>query len=308
MDKLIRRLDLTSLRLFVDACKARSIAGAAARACIVPSAVSRRIADLEKSVGVSLLYRSPRGISPTPAGETVLRYARNALSELEQMGAELSGYSSALRGNIRVVANLSSIDQYLPEDIAAFVGAYPEVTIDLEERLGVDIRKCVEDGSADLGIGNDWYLGAGNLARRLYRTDRLVAIFPKSHPKAAMPHIGFAELLDEPLLGLHTESAYNAKLSEQAALINRQIDIKIRVTSFDALCRMVHAGLGVAIVLRQLADMYQDILNIAAVPLADDWSNKSILVAYRSEATLSATARILLDFLTRGGGPEHDDA
>jgi DNA-binding transcriptional LysR family regulator len=306
LDKLIRRLDLTSLRLFVDACNARSIARAAEHACIVPSAVSRRIGDLEKSVGVPLLYRSSRGIAPTPAGETVLLYARNALGQLEQMNAALSQYSSGLSGNIRVVANLSSIDQYLPEDIAAFARTYPEVTIDLEEKLGTEILRCVANGSADLGIGNDWYLGRADVISRLYRKDRLVVIFPKAHAKAGLPGIHFADILDEPLLGLHADSAYNAKLTEQAALIGRTIAIKIRVTSFDALCRMVHAGLGVAIVLCQLADMYIDILDIAAVPLADDWSNKNILVSYRSDATLPAPARTLLDFLTRNASADTD--
>ncbi|CAM3698735.1 HTH lysR-type domain-containing protein [Bordetella sputigena] len=299
IDSLMRRLDLTSLRLFVDACEARSIAAAAARACIVPSAVSRRISDLEKSVGVPLLYRSPRGITPTAAGETVLRYASAALAELQHMGTALGRYASGLQGTVRVVANISSIDQYLPEDIAAFSQTYPDVSIELEEKRGGEILKSVEDGSADLGIGNDWYLGEAAAVSRPYREDSLVAIFPRAHRMAGLGTVRFAELLDEPLIGLHAESAYNAKLVQQAALIGREIRMKIRVNSFDALCRMVHAGLGISFVLKQLADMYQDILNIAAVPLAESWANKRILIAYRSEDTLSASARTLLDFLTR---------
>lgn len=299
VDSLMRRLDLTSLRLFVDACEAHSIAAAAARACIVPSAVSRRISELEKSVGVPLLYRSPRGITPTAAGETVLRHASAALAQLQHMGTALGRYASGLQGTVRVVANISSIDQYLPEDIAAFSQTYPDVSIELEEKRGGEILKSVEDGSADLGIGNDWYLGEAAAVSRPYREDSLVAIFPRAHRMAGLGTVRFAELLDESLIGLHAESAYNAKLVQQAALIGREIRMKIRVNSFDALCRMVHAGLGISFVLKQLADMYQDILNIAAVPLAESWANKRILIAYRSEDTLSASARTLLDFLTR---------
>ncbi|OZI23695.1 hypothetical protein CAL26_09690 [Bordetella genomosp. 9] len=299
IDTLTRRLDLTSLRLFVDACEAQSIAAAAARACIVPSAVSRRISDLEKSVGVPLLYRSPRGITPTAAGETVLRYASAALAELQLMGTALGRYASGLQGTVRVVANISSIDQYLPEDIAAFSRTYPDVGIELEEKRGGEILKSVEDGSADLGIGNDWYLGEAAAVSRPYREDSLVAIFPRTHRMAGLESVRFAELLDEPLIGLHAESAYNAKLVQQAGLIGREIRMKIRVNSFDALCRMVHAGLGISFVLKQLADMYLDILSISAVPLMESWANKRILIAYRSEDTLSASARTLLDFLTR---------
>jgi len=302
MDTLIRRLDLTSLRLFVQTCEARSITRAAAQACIVASAVSRRISDLESSVGVPLLYRSPRGITPTAAGATMLEYARRALAELDQMSAALGRHTSGLTGRIRVAANLSSVDQYLPEDIAAFARAHPEVSVDLEEMRGADVRKCVENGSADLGIGNDWYLADAGLASRPYRQDRLVAIFPRGHAKASLPGIRYADMLDEPLLGLHAESAYNAKLMEEAARQGRQVEFRIRVTSFDAMCRMVHAGLGSAVMLRQLADMHAGILDIAVVPLTDEWSLKSILVAYRSEDTLPAPARTLLDFLTGGPG------
>src|SRR5262249_26021660 len=128
---------------------------------------------------------------------------------------------------------------------------------------------------------------------------RLVAIFPRGHPMARLSTLRFADVMDEPLIGLHADSAYNAKLAQQAALIGKDIHMKIRVNSFDALCRMVHAGLGISFVLEQLADMYRDILNIPAVPLSDVWANKRILIAYRSEDTLSASARTLLEFLTR---------
>lgn len=298
MDGLMRRMDLTSLRLFVDACEARSISAAASRACIVPSAASRRIQDLEKSVGVALLFRSPRGISPTAAGLTVLRHARVALAELQHMATSLQRFASGLQGTVRVAANISSIDQYLPEDLAAFAQSYPDVGIELEEKRGGEIFQCIEDGTADLGIGNDWYLGESAAICRLYREDRLVAIFPRSHPKARLAGVSFVDVLEQPLIGLHAESAYNAKLAQQATLIGREINMKILVNSYDAICRMVHAGLGVSLVLKQLADMHQDVLNIVAVPLMEEWASKRILIAYRSEDTLSASARTLLDFLT----------
>ncbi|MBV7483180.1 LysR substrate-binding domain-containing protein [Bordetella sp. BOR01] len=298
IEGLMRRLDLTSLRLFVDACEASSISAAASRACIVPSAVSRRIQDLEKSVGVALLFRSPRGITPTAAGQTVLQHARAALTELQHMATSLQRFASGLQGTVRVVANISSIDQYLPEDLAAFAQSYPDVSIELEEKRGGEIFKCVEDGTADLGIGNDWYLGESAAISRLYREDSLVAIFPRSHLKARLAQVSFSDVLDQPLIGLHAESAYNAKLTQQATLIGRAINMKIRVNSYDAICRMVHAGLGVSLVLKQLADMHQDSLNISAVPLSEEWARKRILIAYRSDDTLSASARTLLDFLT----------
>lgn len=300
----LRKLDLTSLRLFMAVCRHRSIARAAEEACIVPSAVSRRIGDLEKAIGLPLLFRSPSGVSPTAAGETVLAYAGQALDRLEELGAALSPYSAELKGTVRLVANLSSIDLYLPEDIAAFCRAYPDVIVDIDEKLSQDIVKAIETGKADLGIGNDWYLQRAPVVSREYRRDEFVLVVPTDHPLRSAASTRFADILDEPLLGLHADSAYNAKLAEYAALHNRQLRLKIRVTSFDALCRMVHARLGIAIVPRQLAETYVGLLGITIVPLTDDWAKKTILVAYRSEGTLSATARTLLNFLTRDNPPD----
>jgi DNA-binding transcriptional LysR family regulator len=299
VDDLFRRLDLASLRMFVDACRFQSIARAAAEASVVPSAVSRRIGDLEKSVGVPLLYRSPRGITPTAAGQTVLEYATEAIDTLQKMSAALTRFSSGLDGSIRLVASLSSIDLYLPEDIAAFCRTYPEITVDIQERLGSEIVRQLESGSADLGVGSEWYLAQAHVASRFYRSDELVAVFAKSHLKAARASIRFADIVDEPLLGLADNTAHNGMLTEKAAALGATINFKIRASNFDALCRMAHAGLGVAVVPRLVADLYRDITSVALVPLDEVWARKNVLVAYRSDATLSAAARLLLEFLTR---------
>ena len=68
----MRELDLTTLRLFAAVCDARSIARAAEQANIVGSAISKRLAQLEDTVGTQLLVRRRHGVEPTPAGESLL--------------------------------------------------------------------------------------------------------------------------------------------------------------------------------------------------------------------------------------------
>lgn len=86
MENLLRKVDLTSLRLFVAVCQENSIARAAEREFIAPSAVSRRIADLESLVGLPLIKRHTRGVIATPAGQTVLRHAQQIIGAVESMG------------------------------------------------------------------------------------------------------------------------------------------------------------------------------------------------------------------------------
>ena len=72
-----RRIDLTSLQLFVAVCELGSIGKAAEREFIAASAVSKRLSDLEATLETPLLYRHTRGVDLTPAGESLLHHARS---------------------------------------------------------------------------------------------------------------------------------------------------------------------------------------------------------------------------------------
>src|SRR5436190_657113 len=91
-----RRIDLTSLQLFVAVCELGSIGRAAEREFIAASAVSKRLSDLEATVDTALLYRHSRGVTLTPAGESLLHHARNVLYGLERMQGELVPEQHAL--------------------------------------------------------------------------------------------------------------------------------------------------------------------------------------------------------------------
>ena len=116
-----RRIDLTSLHLFVALCELGSIGKAAAREFIAASAVSKRLSDLELTLDTPLLYRHTRGVDLTPAGESLLHHARWVLFSLEKMQGELSEYSEGVRGHVRVHASISAVVQFLPEDLGRFI-------------------------------------------------------------------------------------------------------------------------------------------------------------------------------------------
>ncbi|MCS6766514.1 MAG: LysR substrate-binding domain-containing protein [Candidatus Protistobacter heckmanni] len=301
---VLRRFDLASLRLFIAACEEKSIARAAEREFIASSTVSRRIADLEDAVGLPLLSRHQRGIAPTAAGETVLKYAREVCGSLERLHAELGELSSGARGRVRIVANISSIVQFLPEDIAAFGRVHPGVEIDLEKRLTAEVIRMVEDGEADIGICND-LADSGALLRSPYRSDTLALIAPRetAAPKGRKANeVFFADMLGRPFVGLEAGSALDAALSAQAAKAGRKLDTRIRVGSFDAACRMVHAGLGAAVVPRQVAELYADRLGIEVFGLKDAWASRDLILVSRPVDALPGPARTLLAFLAGAQG------
>ncbi|MFM0234018.1 LysR family transcriptional regulator [Paraburkholderia sediminicola] len=296
MENLLKKLDLTSLRLFVAVCQEQNIARAAEREFIASSAVSRRIAEIEALIGLPVIQRQSRGITVTPVGETVLRYALTIIGNIEQMSAELSRFSSGAKGRVRVVANLSSIVQFLPEDVAAFGRAFPEVSIELEEENSADVLRIVDEHGADFGICNP-VAGSEAFEQVPYREDRLAVLVPGGHRLAAASRVTFDELLDDSFVGLRSESALTKLLAQQAASAGRQIDVKIRVSSLDALCRMVHAGLGIAIVPEQVGLLYVNALDVRLLSLSDAWAVRHLIMIFRSRDQLSASAAALVGFL-----------
>lgn len=292
-----RRIDLTSLQLFVAVCELGSIGKAAEREFIAASAVSKRLSDLEATLGTALLYRHTRGVGLTPAGESLLHHARSVLFSLEKMQGELSEYADGVRGHVRVHASISAIVQFLPEDLGAFIRTRPEVKIDLEEHLSTEVVRAVSEGAADLGICNTAD-GVGELQTLPYRTDKLVLIVPKGHVLRAQAAIHFEASLDYDQVGLHTNSSIYIAMQQAAAKVGRAMKLRIHVTGLDAMCRMIHNGLGVGVMPQRAFELMHRVGELESIELLDDWALRHINLVARDFSTLPVTARLLVEHLT----------
>lgn len=292
-----RRIDLTSLQLFVAVCELGSIGKAAEREFIAASAVSKRLSDLEAALDTPLLYRHTRGVDLTPAGQSLLHHARSVLFSLEKMQGELSEYSAGVRGHVRVHASISAIVQFLPEDLGAFIGQHPEVKIDLEEHLSTEVVRAVQEGAADLGICNTAD-GSGELQTLPYRQDRLVMIVPRGHVLGMQDAIAFEDSLDFDHVGLHSNSSIYLAMRDAAAMAGRTIKLRIHVTGLDAMCRMIHNGLGVGVMPQRAFELMHGVGELESVALTNDWAERRIELVARDFSSLPVTARLLVDHLT----------
>lgn len=298
MQNMLRKLDLTSLRLFVAVCQEASIARAAEREFIAPSAVSRRIADMETLLGLPLIERHTRGVRVTPAGQAVLRHARQVIGDLEAMGAELSRLHAGVHGRVVLVANLSAIVQFLPEDVAAFQRLFPGVDIDLEEQHSPEVLRLVHERAADFGICNR-SAGIQGLEQLPYRRDRLAVMLPRDHARAGQRALSLSDLARETCVGLRENSALTQLLAARAQELGVELSIKFRVASLDALCRMVHAGLGIAVMPQQVAELYVGSLDVVVRPFDEPWAEREICLVFHDRRQLSASAEALVSFLAR---------
>jgi DNA-binding transcriptional LysR family regulator len=218
------------------------------------------------------------------------------LLSLDRIQGDLGEYAAGVKGHVRIHANISAIVEFLPEDIGAFAKLHPQIKIDLQEHLSGDVIRAVHDGAADVGICNE-QADLQGLQKRVYRQDKLMVVIPRKHALARRKHIAFAETLDFDHVGLHSTSALYLSQRRAAAEVGKQLQLRIQVTSLDAMCRMIHNGLGVGVMPDRAFELVGSVGDLIAVPLTDAWGARDLLIVARDFDTLPAPARLLVDHL-----------
>jgi DNA-binding transcriptional LysR family regulator len=293
---LSRRVDLTTLRLFIAICEEQNLTRAANREGIAASAVSKRMNDFELAFGVTLFTRLAKGMALTPAGEALLHHARLTLLNVEKIAVELSEYSQGVRGHVRMLANLSAIVQFLPEDLSAFFAAHELLRVDLQECPSGKVVSGIEEGAAEIGICS----GAAEtraLETFHYRYDHLVLVLRPDHPLAGRDSLSFTDTLDFDHIGLHAASSIYLRAQLAASEVGKPMRLRINVPGFDAVCRMVQANMGIGLIPDRAFEVVGAGMGLCAVPLRDDWARRELKIVVRDEAQLSGTGKLVLNHL-----------
>ncbi|WP_132258149.1 LysR family transcriptional regulator [Paucimonas lemoignei] len=290
------RLDPTSLQLFIAVVEEGTIAAAAEREHIAAAAVSKRISELEAYLRTQLLTRTNKGIEPTTAGFALLALARRALHELDEVSIQMQEYASGVRGHVRVFANISAITQFLPGEIKSFLAEYPQIQVNLEEKISTAVTKGVAENAADIGIFVMQPHGQ-QLEVFPYHEDRLVLITPVDHALASRESVSFADTLDYDYVGLHTGSTINLQLQNAAGESGKRVRFSIQVTSYDALCLMVNSGLGIGVLPEGVAKTYVKTLGLRALSLTDPWARRELKICVRTFDALPIAAKLLVNHL-----------
>lgn len=276
------RYELKDLRLFQAIAEAGNLSAGAAAMHLTASSASYRLKNLEYAVGSPLFLRTPKGMSLTPAGEVLSRHAKKLLSDVLTMHAELSTYSSNLRGSIRLLANSSSLNSFITPSLARFLTANTNINVDLKEQESPTISQSIEEGLADIGVGAGLEIRPG-LRRELYAIDRLVCVAAPDHPLAHSDETSFQQVLAHDLVSVDRSSSNFLYLSHQARLIGLPMQVRVHVHNFSALIYMVQAGVGVAIVPFSTAQEALRQGAVAALPLTDSWAARELYLVHPDE-------------------------
>ena len=290
------RIDFVTLKLFCAVAKSGSITKGANECSLALSAASRRISELEETVGLSLLNRSAKGVTLTHAGHAVMQHALRLFQGFEQFSNELGEYSKGYTGHVRLWANMSALTEFLPVALAQFLKDHVEIQVEIEEQISGDIVKALLDGIADIGVFAEGAPTTG-LDTQVIGNDELVIACSKSHPLSKRKRASFKECLEYDFVGLNRGSSLLELTSRSAEKLGKQMRLRIQVRSYDAMCQMIAVNLGVGVLPLQACIAQIKAMDLQVVALDDSWAKRNLLLAIKSDSTLSPSAKLLREHL-----------
>jgi DNA-binding transcriptional LysR family regulator len=292
------RFDLVDLQLFIAVADSRSITRGALQVHLALASASARIKGLEEALGVALLKRGRRGVELTVAGESLLDHARIIIHQVDAMRGDLAAYASGAKASVHLLANTSGLSEHLPKALATFLREYPDINVDVEERESSDIVTAIATGAADLGFAAEHAL-PDHFERFLFSEDRLVLVASRRGAFAGRRQIDFTEMAGHDFVGLTNSTALNQHIAKHAARLGMRFHFRARLRDFDAICQMVAADVGIAVVPEAAARRCARSMPIAIVRIRDPWANRRLVICARSFKSMPRPAKQLVEHLRK---------
>lgn len=293
------RFDLVDLRLFSQVVEAGSITAGAEASRMALAAASARLLAMEESLGATLLLRVNRGVQITPLGQALLQHARGVLQQMERLNGDLSPYGNRIKAQVQLWCNTVAMQEHIPDLLGDYLVAHPHVNVHLREHAGAEVVQALTEGAADIGIvreGTDVF----ELETFSLQPDRLVMVTPRGHALALAAESGpvaWAQADEHAVVGLQRGIALQDIWDVRVAQRGRRLNYRVRVSSFDAQCRLVARGAGIAIMPLSSARRHARLLEIDIVPLTEAFSAFALRLCVRRLTELPAHARALVDAL-----------
>ncbi|BDC44140.1 LysR family transcriptional regulator [Paraburkholderia terrae] len=285
----------SDLNLFALVARHRNLAAAARELGVTPPAVSKRLAQLERRLGVRLMNRTTRRLSLTPEGELYLANGSRILDELQELEQLVTRSRAEPAGLLRVNASFGFGRARIAPAISDFVARFPSMKIQLHL---TDRPMSLQEEGFDLGIRFGEVPDARVNARLLMKNRRIVCASPeyvKRHGTPSLPH----DLTRHACIVLReNESAYGTwHFSRGKRVETVKVDGPLASNDGSAVLHWALEGRGV--VVRSEWEIGEYLERGALVPLLVDWAlpGADIHAIYLERNQLSVKLRTFVDFL-----------
>ncbi|MFE3451006.1 LysR family transcriptional regulator [Nonomuraea sp. NPDC059194] len=281
-------LETNDLRLFTEVAREGSFTGAAELLGYTQSAVSRRVAAMERAAGGPLFVRLARGVRLTPAGVALRRHAVAVLDRLDRAQEELAAIHRGSGGTLRVGAFATANVWLVPQALKAFGEHHPNVEVRLTEGLSGQLLDQLDGGALDVAVVSDYPAGLPAAAETvLLLEERLLVALPSGHRLADREVIDLRDLAEETWI----EAAPRGQptiLTAACARAGFTPRGGLRVAEWTGKFGYVAAGLGVTLVPELAARAVPDELVVR--PISEEGSRRKVYAALPEVPLPSALA------------------
>ena len=284
-------MQIGQLRAYLAVAEQRHFTRAARELGIAQPSVSAHVRRLEAELGTELFDRMKGRITLTPAGETLLPFARRILADVDAAAEELRSIGGLARGRIAVGATPSLAATLVPAVLSRFHAAYPGIDLAIRQAGSVELVAAVEEGALDVALVILPVRHDVLETQALLREELVVAV-ARSHPLARRRTIGIADLRDVPLVMFR--EGYDLRSTTEAACRAAGFAPTFAVEGgeMDGVLRLTAAGLGAAIVPSLVVEPHG---SLHAIRITKPAVTRTIGLAHRRDRRLSRAAQELLE-------------
>lgn len=232
------------LRYIDQVARLGSIRRAASVLNVASSAVNRQILNLEEQIGTPLFERIGNGVRPTPAGEYVIRHARQTLTAWQSVRAEISALTGDIRGEVRVLSIPAPLIRLLPSAIEAVSRAHPHITFRVTDGAPNENNEEMKAERPDIALlfVDRRYRGYDVAARIKLR---LGAIMRPDHPLATKSEVTLTECAAYPVAMLSDPWLLNAAAEAEFTHSGAQFRAVTLTNSLPLTREVIRTGLGI---------------------------------------------------------------
>ena len=293
---------LRALRIFNAIVRLGSVTGAARAQGLSQPAASRLLAQLERDVGFELFHRDRGRLMLTADGLLLHQEVERALDNVDRVQSLARDISDFRVGHLRLVAPPSFLEAILPDMIERFLEQYPQVHVSIDSH-GVEVAKAmIASRTVNAGFVKLPHNRA-DLRTETVLVSESACVLPVGHPLAAEAQVTLSQTLDYQHIGLHEGSTLLSFLRDQVERLGRQLSLRIQVSSFEAVCRMIEAGVGIGVIPESAASRHSRTMRLAIVELDEPWAVRERSILVREYDALPGTVKALIAMLVpdRGG-------
>ncbi|SAL83502.1 LysR family transcriptional regulator [Caballeronia choica] len=285
---------MAAMETYVSVVEAGSFSAAAKRLKLGQPAVSKSIAQLEERLGVRLLLRSTRGLTPTDAGQRFYEHARRAIEEVDLAEHVARDASTGLSGVLRISAAVTFARLHILPALKTFLDRHPNLQIDivLDDRT-IDLLEKGVDVALRMGSLDDSTM----TARRIAQSRRLVVGAPAYLAEAGVPKtpadLSQHQVIVYSLRGGGESWAFSQNGKEVAVVVSGRVS----VSAAEGMRTTVLGGLGLAIASEWMFS--PELAGGAVQAVLTDWELPSIdlWAVFPAGRLVSAKARAFVAFV-----------